>query len=324
MNREQFLAERLTGIGGSDVASLLGLEPYGCRRKLWYEKTGVSADFPFAGNNHTARGTALEPIVRGLVERQGRGILDAPTRRHPDAPYLLAHLDGQLIMTPELGDTTPGVFEAKCPSVREFCRIKRGGLPEAWQLQVQHYLLVTGWVWGLVAVFSAELWELLTVRLEADPVLQASIRREADAFWRQKENGPAPDRLPEVGKRCRECPWRTTCLGDALLAARDAEEEGREKGEPLPQDPALAGIAREYLEMKALQDDAEALADDAKARLIEALGDRQAVETDGARVYYRAAERTTMDTAGIRQAHPDIAKEFTRRSVVRSLRVYPR
>ncbi len=40
MNKEEWLEERKNGIGGSDAATILGLNPYKTNIDLWEEKTG--------------------------------------------------------------------------------------------------------------------------------------------------------------------------------------------------------------------------------------------------------------------------------------------
>ena len=41
--REQFLRERRSGIGGSDVAAILGLSRWKTAYQVWQEKTGRAA-----------------------------------------------------------------------------------------------------------------------------------------------------------------------------------------------------------------------------------------------------------------------------------------
>ena len=43
MSRTEWLKERTKGIGGSDVATVLGLNPYKTPLELWEEKTGKTA-----------------------------------------------------------------------------------------------------------------------------------------------------------------------------------------------------------------------------------------------------------------------------------------
>ena len=54
-----FLAERLKGVGGSDVSSLFN-EGYGCRRRLFYQKTSAVPDFPREENDAMSLGKFLE------------------------------------------------------------------------------------------------------------------------------------------------------------------------------------------------------------------------------------------------------------------------
>jgi hypothetical protein len=57
------IAERKKAIGGSDIPHLVGLEPFGCQRRLWYDKKGVPEDFPQQTNRHMKRGSAMEEFA---------------------------------------------------------------------------------------------------------------------------------------------------------------------------------------------------------------------------------------------------------------------
>ena len=46
MARDDWLQERSKGIGGSDVATVLGLNPYKTPLSLWEEKTGKTKGSP--------------------------------------------------------------------------------------------------------------------------------------------------------------------------------------------------------------------------------------------------------------------------------------
>lgn len=284
---------------------------------LWYDKTDAPADFPEHISHHMRRGIELEPLVADMYAKgSSRKVRRAGQRSHRDQPNILVNLDREICRRP--GDVTPGVLEVKCPSQRTYLHVKREGLPDSWQLQVQHALLVTGYEWAVAAVFSAELWDLTLIPVLADQALQARIREEVPRFWRQVENGPAPDRLDQADARCRSCRWRTTCQGKTettLAVPADFVEE-------LPRDPGIAPLVREYQQLKQLQDEASELAQEAGDRLREAMGDRQAVQTDGAKVYYRLTIQNRIDTVALRKDCPDLAKKYERTSAVRSLRVY--
>ena len=72
-NREQWLAERRKGIGGSDIAALLGISPFKTPVDLWMDKTG-RAD-PVPDNPAMRLGRELEPAVLArYAEQTGRGV----------------------------------------------------------------------------------------------------------------------------------------------------------------------------------------------------------------------------------------------------------
>ena len=45
IDRAQFLQDRKQGVGGSDIASLFNIG-WGCKRRLFYDKTNTPEDFP--------------------------------------------------------------------------------------------------------------------------------------------------------------------------------------------------------------------------------------------------------------------------------------
>ena len=63
VERQQFLEERRTMIGGSDAASVLNVG-YGCRRRLVMQKRGVTPDFDI-DSPQMERGRVMEPIIAG-------------------------------------------------------------------------------------------------------------------------------------------------------------------------------------------------------------------------------------------------------------------
>lgn len=86
---------RRTGIGGSDVAKILGLSTWGTASKVYFEKIGALA--PSSGEDKRQRlGNVYQ---RGIIdyyceEIDARIVAYEPGLvRHPDIPFLLANLD---------------------------------------------------------------------------------------------------------------------------------------------------------------------------------------------------------------------------------------
>lgn len=73
LSRDDWLAVRKTGIGGSDAAAAVGLSPYKSQLELWLEKTGRDAGLVTPDPQDTKEpvywGTLLEPIVAAAYTR---------------------------------------------------------------------------------------------------------------------------------------------------------------------------------------------------------------------------------------------------------------
>ncbi len=305
--------DRTQGIGGSDIHHLFNLEPYGCRRALWYEKRGVKPDYPFLGNYHTLRGQEMEDLIAQKYQAvTGRKVRRKKTIiRHPKYPFLIGHIDREIV-----GTRTPGVLEIKCPSEWKFKKIKRDGADEGNVLQLQHYLLVSVRVWGSLALFSPELWELLYFDNEKDEELQREIEKAACDFWENFVLGSKePARLNPYDKRCQSCQWRTTCQGEAL------KERVKDNTE-IEKDLSLASLIQEYQEALSVYQEAEEYLNELKDRIRQALGDRQVVETEGARIYYRVVEQRRWDTRRLAKEHPELKEQYQTVTVSRPLKIY--
>jgi putative phage-type endonuclease len=307
--RTTFLNTRATGVGSSDIHHLFSEAPYGCRRLLWYQKSGKPADHPFNGNDATERGTILEPIAaQKYVEMTGRTLREVPVQRDPDFDYLLCHAD-RIIDFPHPDFGTDGVAEIKCPARETYFKMKHDGLPAAYNLQLQWAMLLHNKPWGEFIVFCADSWQLLNFEVTRDDELCKLIRTEAIKFWGEKENGPAPEKLDPKDPRCGRCAYRTTCQGEALL---EMLEEGEER-EALPFDVSLAGVVEEYRELCDIERDAKAAKEATSKAIKDKLGDRKAVETNGARLYFRPQTRDTVKSKDLMRhlaKHADWAREL--------------
>lgn len=94
IEREQFLAERRTGIGSSDVPKLAGVSSYGGPAAVYAEKV---LDEHSEQSDAMLRGVELEPYLRiGYELAQGRVAEPGTLRRHPGKPWAIAHLDAEV------------------------------------------------------------------------------------------------------------------------------------------------------------------------------------------------------------------------------------
>ena len=209
VTREEFLEERKTGIGGSDVAKILGISHYGSPLSLWAEKTG-KVD-PQEAGEPAKWGNLIEPlIIEQITEQlQVKTVASPDMFRHPDYPFMLAHVDG-LIMSP--GDEPEGILEAKTVGLRLF-RDWDEGIPPYYVTQVQHYMCVTGLPYAEVGVLICG-QELSIFHVDANREYQELLIEEEQKFWNCVETNVPPeadgsDATSEALKRLYDRPTPT-------------------------------------------------------------------------------------------------------------------
>jgi len=96
MTREQWLAERKSYIGATDLAAIVGKNKYKTAVDVFLDKTGQVEDG--ASSRKAEAGLAMESLVIKWFE-EDTGIKSLPGRlvRHPDYPFLAANLDGETV-----------------------------------------------------------------------------------------------------------------------------------------------------------------------------------------------------------------------------------
>lgn len=182
LSRDEWLEVRKHGIGSSDAAAAVGLNPYKSQLELWMEKTGRDTDLPKPDPTDTTApvywGTLLEPIVAAsYTQLTGRKVRKVnAVLQHPDRPWMLANIDREVI-----GASDVQILE--CKTAGEFgARHWRDGVPEYVQLQVQHQLAVTGKQAADVAVLLCG-QQLKVHRVERDDELIAKLMLLQERFW---------------------------------------------------------------------------------------------------------------------------------------------
>lgn len=152
-SREEWLEERKKGIGGSDAAVILGLNPYKNNIRLWEEKTGKVQAEDISDKSYVKYGTQAEDLLRELFK------LDFPQYevshdentiiKHPKYPFLFASLDGQLV-DKETGEL--GILEIKTTNILQSMQKEKWKekIPDNYFCQVLHYLNVTGYSFAIL------------------------------------------------------------------------------------------------------------------------------------------------------------------------------
>lgn len=96
LTREQWLAWRRRGIGGSDVAAILGISPFRTARDIYCDKLNIAPAEPDEGNWVALEiGHLLEDLVAKIFSRKtGFSIFQIKKMfRHAQHPFMLADVD---------------------------------------------------------------------------------------------------------------------------------------------------------------------------------------------------------------------------------------
>ena len=97
LSREDWLSYRKLGIGGSDVAAIMGISPFATIRDLYNDKLGIEPLIEEGESNWVAKevGHRLEDLVAEIFAKK-TGLTVFPVRkmfRHPLYPFMLADVD---------------------------------------------------------------------------------------------------------------------------------------------------------------------------------------------------------------------------------------
>ncbi len=301
MDRAAWLAERKTGIGSSDSASVFNVG-YGCRRRLTYDKRNIEPDFPEDKTLAMGLGNILEPFFADEYARKtGYALSESASRQHPVHPEARVNPDRLIIVPPGVtGPAGTGVLEIKAQSRGTYLLTKRDGLNEQYIVQEQHAIWVTGTEWGAFQIGNRDSGESMSWQVEKSDVIQQELEKEVPAIWKLiQSDAPLPDRLEIDDPRCSRCPWRVQCQGNALVYAQGPSD--------LVPAEELRPLIAEYDVRKPLCDEAEELLTEIQLEIKTALENKPAAYLPGEKVrkvYYRSQPgRTSWKTEDLMQKY---------------------
>ncbi len=185
-NETAWLLQRREGVGASECAAILGLDPYATAFSTWLDKTG-QVPLSSAINEAMTWGHLLEPVIRReAADRLGMEVQLCGGLASVERPWQRASLDGVL-----LTDDGPVPIEVKSTSQYLAADWGDDQVPDRAELQVQHQLAVTGAPYAYVAGLIGGN-RLAIRRVERDQVLIDHINAEEEAFWRHVQTGTEP------------------------------------------------------------------------------------------------------------------------------------
>lgn len=216
---------RLSGIGGSDAAVVVGLSPFKSPYQLYLEKRGEAS----IDEEETFRmqlGNVLEePIAQLYCERTGRTVRRQPIAFHDEHPFMLANIDRQIVKDPR----GPGIYEGKTTNEWSGREIHGADdIPDHYYIQAQHYMSVYDYAWASFGILVGTARFVWCDILRNEDVITELIRQEAE-FWDRVQTGRPPaidgtERTSELIKRMYPKDTGKVLTVDSIelnIAARD-------------------------------------------------------------------------------------------------------
>nr|DAR15087.1 MAG TPA: Exonuclease [Caudoviricetes sp.] len=181
---DEWLEARKQGIGGSDMAAILGFNKYRDAVSVWLDKRGELP--PVEENEPMYWGNVLEEVVaQEFAKRTGWKVRNNNyTLQSTEYPYLLANIDREIV----------GVDAGlECKTANAFKKDEWEGdeVPTSYYIQCQHYMAVTGKSsWWIACLLGGNTFIYKEIPRNEE-VIEAIIR-EGKVFWAMVENGTAP------------------------------------------------------------------------------------------------------------------------------------
>jgi len=295
MSREKWLKVRQTGIGSSDAAAAIGLNPYKSQLELWLEKTnrdqGLAKPDPDDDSTPVFWGVVLEPVVAaqyqrrtGLKVRKVNAVL-----QHPDIPWMLANIDREVVSNGEVQ-----ILECKTAGLNG-ARLWREGVPRYVEVQVMHQLAVTGKQAADVAVLLGG-QQLEVYRVERDELLIQHLIELERQFWHYVETDTPP-------------PADGSDSADRALRLLYPQDDGVEMD--FTQDQALCEAFSYLKELRHTLSELNQRESELKQTLQQAMGNAsKALFADGSITWKKSRDGTAVNLEALLTDHPHLKSRY--------------
>lgn len=292
-SREEWLEVRKSGIGSSEVATILGLNPYETPYLLWRRKIGM--DEPKAETFAMKAGHYLEDAVsRFWSDETGREVIKSSAGdwiiRDADKPFLQVSPDRTFWLGASRSPSAKGILECKTTQRQ----IDAEDVPAYWYCQVQYQLGVARLESGSLAWLSAGR-EFGYKDIAVDPEFFAWMIEEVERFWVDNVvggNEPEATAVADVVKK-----YAVHTNGKTVEASDE--------------------VFQAWTELKAVREEMDAIAtrkEELENKIKMAFGDAEALTRQGIALATWKAPKPSLklDDKAFKAAHPDLFKEFSK------------
>lgn len=290
---EEWKELRRKGIGGSDAASIIGLNKYKSAYQVWLEKTGRIESPDLSTNEAVKWGNKLEDMVAQEFKAQHPEL--KITNRNDtfistDNEFMLANIDRAI--TTE--DGKRGILEIK--TAGQFrAEDWECGVPPYYLPQVIHYLAVTGWEFAYFAVLigGQSYKEFFIERDESD--IEALINLERQ-FWDMVKS----DTAPQV----------TGYSSDSDILFKQFPKSD-DLVEPVDDFPRFNAHIEEIQNIKTEIKELTTKKDELENSIKKLIGNNKGLYSDVYQVTWLRSESESFDKKSFQEEHPDLYTNYT-------------
>ena len=185
LSEEDWLGYRRQGIGGSDVAAIMGVSPFATLRDLYNDKCG-NPDVIQTEDNWVAKevGHRLEDLVAKIFAYTTGYKVFAVRKlfRHPFHSFMQANVDFFV----ELPDGSIAILECKTTNYNSKEKWNDGAVPVNYEWQCRHYMAVMNLSCAYIAcLYGNNENEFVYRRIDRDEVIEADMIEMEAHFWNE-------------------------------------------------------------------------------------------------------------------------------------------
>lgn len=177
-NHDKWLEVRQQGLGGSDVAAILGYNTFKSPYSLWAEKTGQVEPDDLSNNEYVYWGTKNEPnIADRFMEVTGKKVRRCGTLEDEEFPFFHANVDRWVV-----GENAG--LEIKTAGLTKSKAWKDDEIPDDYYCQVQFYISVTDaekWYIAVLIGGNKMVWK----EVARNDAFIADMRQRCKEFWEE-------------------------------------------------------------------------------------------------------------------------------------------
>jgi len=292
-NRETFLLDRKLGIGGSDVAPIMNLSPYSTPLDVYRDKMNPEIIYEEESED-LKRGARVEKyILQEYCEVNGLELeTNLPPFIDPEYPFMRGNIDAKVVGQNVIVEAK----STKCPIAKW-----EEGIPEYYRTQVAYYAMLSNTERVDVPVLFSN-WQYACFTYWRDLEYEARIRQAVIDFW----NNHIVAGIPPEPSTPAELQEVYPKIEDAKIIKAD---NGIRETVSLWQETSLRRRELEKQEEKL------------KIEIQSFMGDAGILDAGFCKVALKERTATRLDTCALKEAMPQLYREYSNDNTYRILQI---